>query len=32
MSVHYKPAIANGKPVAGVYRDAITFHAASTGD
>lgn len=32
MSVHYKPALVNGKPVAGIYRDAITFHAASTGD
>ncbi len=32
MSVHYKPALLNGKPVAGIYRDAITFHAAPTSD
>lgn len=32
MTVHYRPALLNGKPVAGIYHDAITFHAASTGD
>lgn len=32
MSVRYKPALLNGKPVAGVYRDAITFHAAATSE
>ncbi|MDQ6825970.1 MAG: TonB family protein [Candidatus Eremiobacteraeota bacterium] len=32
MRVHYKPAVSNGKPVAGVYRDAFTFSPSSTQD